>query len=149
MHNWTEEQKQRLATANKKNSKLERLSAAETGERIRTCFELRYIQRPAITQPKWVEYCKEHYGDKSGLTYTKYWLKAGEMYDSAWKDILRTYLLPAVNKIGSHLESVDEKIQQKAVEQVFKYSGAHEDKIRVEGNSEINLKWGKDETDEA
>ncbi|NBW17646.1 MAG: hypothetical protein EBR82_57695 [Caulobacteraceae bacterium] len=83
------------------------------------------------------------------MTYNKYWAMAGKMYESTWKDILRTYLLPAVNKIGSHLESVDEKIQQKAVEQVFKYSGAHEDKIRVEGNSEINLKWGKDETDEA
>ena len=51
-------------------------------------------------------------------------------------------LSPAMNELYSLLASEDEKIRQRAIDQIMKYSGNDIDRIeaKIEGNIELN--WG-------
>ena len=47
----------------------DRLNKVEVQERVSTCFDLRYKSDRPILQREWIEYCHEHYGDKSEQQY--------------------------------------------------------------------------------
>lgn len=124
-----------------------KLSKSATDKRIDKCYELRYQSENAIRHEDWQKYCHQHYGDKSEITYTKYWTEAGNRYKSAWRDMLSAQLTPAVNELINLLQDENPNIRQKAVDQIFKYTGNDVQKIEHKVEGDITLKWGDDEDD--
>jgi hypothetical protein len=121
----------------------DRLNKVEVQERVSTCFDLRYKSDRPILQREWIEYCHEHYGDKSEQQYHAYWASAKEKYDNGWKEKLNKLLDPAVDKIIEGLASEDPRTYQKAVEQAFKYSGNDIDKQEIDLKvTQIDTQWG-------
>ncbi len=121
----------------------DRLSTKEVQDRVDTCFNLRYKREDGIRQVDWIEYCHEHYGDKSEQQYHSYWARAKEKYDNGWKEQLQQLLKPATDKIAEGLEAEDARTYQKAIEQVFKYSGNDVDKQEIDLTiKDIDTKWG-------
>jgi len=121
-----------------------KLTDAEIAERVDKCYELRFNQKYTIKQ--WFDYCHEHYGDKSEQQYTQYWMETSKHYNENWKEKLNKLLDPAINELYVLLSSDDEKIRQRAIDQIVKYTG--NDITRIEGDikvENISLKWG-DET---
>ena len=119
-----------------------KLTHTEVEERVNTCFELRYKTDPPMQQKKWIAYCHEHYGDKSELQYTAYWISAREKYEEGWRAKLNKMLDPAMDELHGLLGSENEKIRSRAVDQIVKYTGNDIEKIeaKIEGN--IELTWG-------
>ena len=119
-----------------------KLTQAEVDERVDKCFELRFKAETPMLFREWIKYCKKHYGDKSEQQYSKYWADAKAKYDEAWKSKLNKMLDPAMNTLFELLASDDEKIRQRAIDQIVKYTGNDIEKIeaKVEGN--IELSWG-------
>ena len=123
-----------------------KLPSGEIEDRIKKCFNLRY--QGNVKQVDWIKYCHEHYGDKSEQQYHQYWSKAKERYTEDWKEKLNKLLDPAINELYSLISSDDEKIKQRAVDQIIKYTGNEVTKIEGEFKIEsINLSWG-DENNE-
>ena len=123
----------------------EKLTSAETNERIDKCYELRYGETK-YTVKQWIKYCHEVYQDKSEQQYTAYWMKSGEKYSENWKEKLGKAIDPAVNELYSLLVSDDEKIRQRTIDQIFKYTGNDITKIEADVKVEqINLNWGSNE----
>jgi hypothetical protein len=123
-----------------------KLSKSETDARIDKCLELRYNASDPILFKDWIKYCKKEYGDKSEQQYSAYWAKAKEQYDERWRTKLNAMLDPAMGQLLGLLASDDEKIRQRAVDQIVKYTGNDIEKIeaKIEGNIELN--WGEEQT---
>lgn len=119
-----------------------RITKAENDERVDKCLELRFQSQEPILQKDWIKYCHKHYGDKSEITYHKYWSDAKDKYEEMWKSKLSKLLDPAMNELFGLLSSEDEKIRSRAVDQIMKYTGQDIQRIeaKVEGN--IVLNWG-------
>lgn len=119
-----------------------KLPQSEVDNRVQKCYNLRFNSNDGMTHKKWVEYCKEEYDDKSEIQYSNYYAKASELYKESWKEKLSKQLDPAVNTLIELLASDDEKIRQRAIDQVMKYTGHDIQQIeaRVEGTIELN--WG-------
>ena len=120
------------------------LSQGEVDKRVDECYRLRYEQSESITQTRWVEYCHEIYGDKSEQQYCAYWAKAKEKYDNGWKERLNKLLGPAVDELNGMLASDDEKIRQRAIDQIMKYTGNDIQKIQAEVKGDIKVSFGEE-----
>lgn len=121
------------------------LSRDKVQERVNKVYELRYETSPAITQEKWVQYCHENYGDKSEVQYCQYWAAAKKKYDEAWKERLSKLLGPAVDELHRALASEDEKIRQRAIDQIMKYTGNDIQKIEANIAGELKISFGEEE----
>jgi hypothetical protein len=119
-----------------------KISKSELEGRVEQCYKLRYETQPSIYFRDWIKYCHENYNDKSEQQYTQYWSKASEQYNETWKEKLNKMLDPAMNELISLLGSEDEKIRQRAIDQIVKYTGNDVQQIeaKIEGN--IQLNWG-------
>ena len=126
-----------------------KLTKVETDARFEKCLELRYTPGDPILHKDWIKYCHKHYGDKSEKQYSAYWTKAKEQYDERCRTKLNAMLDPAMGQLLGLLTSDDEKIRQRAVDQIVKYTGNDIEKIeaKIEGNIELN--WGEDDTHRA
>jgi len=122
-----------------------KLSQAEVDSRVQTCYDLRFNSNDGLTHKKWIAYCKENYGDKSEIQYSNYYAKASELYKDSWREKLSKQLDPAVNTLIELLASEDEKIRQRAVDQVMKYTGHDIQQIEAKVEGEITLSWGDDQ----
>ena len=120
-----------------------------TKQRIQTIYDLRFNSDKPITQAEWVEYCHEHYGDKSEQQYCNYWAKAKNQYDDRWKERLDKQLSPAVDALIELLHSDDEQIRQKAINQVFKYTN-NDGTTKIDANiqGDVKLSFGFDMGDD-
>ena len=121
-----------------------RHSKTEVEQRARECYKLRYENTPSIGQGQWVEYCHENYGDRSEQQYCAYWAKAKEMYDEGWKERLEKMLGPATDELFRLLASEDEKIRQRSIDQIMKYTGNDIQKLQAEVKGDIQVKFGED-----
>jgi hypothetical protein len=120
----------------------ERISDKELKERIDKAYDLRYNQ--GYGQEKYVKWAKENYGDKSEQQYCQYFTKAREVYDETWKDKLQSLLGPATDELFRLLASEDQKIRQRAIDQIMKYTGNDVTKIQADIKGEINISFGDD-----
>jgi hypothetical protein len=123
-------------------SSIERHGKIEVDTRVNECYHLRYEQPESITQVKWVEYCHEVYGDRSEQQYCAYWAKAKEKYDEGWKERLNKLLGPATDELYTLLASDDEKIRQRAIDQIMKYTGQDIQRIQAEIKGDIKVSFG-------
>jgi hypothetical protein len=120
----------------------QKLTDAEVNQRVDKCLELRYHTDPPMLQREWIKYCKKHYGDKSEQQFHAYWASAKERYDESWKALLQAQLTPAVQTLVGLLASEDEKIRQRAIDQIVKYTGNDIDKQQIELKvTEIKTEW--------
>jgi hypothetical protein len=126
----------------------DKLDKTEVDERITTCFELRFKTDPPMLQREWIKYCHKHYRDKSEQQYHWYWAQAKEKYDEQWRAKLNQMLDPAMNELFGLLGSDDEKIRQRAIDQIVKYTGNDIQKIEAKIQGDIRLSWGNDPGDE-
>ena len=118
-----------------------KLTDAEIEARIEACYRMRYEEKQGFKD--WIKHCNMAYKDKSEKQYAQYWTKAKERYEEGWREKLSKLLDPAVNELYSLLASEDNKIRQRAIDQIMKYNG--EDIQRIEGDiklEQINLTWG-------
>ena len=122
-----------------------KLSHMEVQKRVDACFNHRYNENK--NQRQWLEYCHKEYGDKSEKQYGAYWNTAREQYDDNWKERLQKQLDPAITILQGLLHSDQEKIRQRAVDQVLKYTGNEINKVAIEGSMNIKLNWGDIETE--
>lgn len=113
-----------------------------TDARVEKCYDLRYNNNVPFGQKDWIKYCHETYNDKSELAYHEYWSEASRKYKSYWKEKLDKQVGPAVDKIIELLDNEDPRISQKAIEQIFKYTGNEVEKIDMNINGSIKLNWG-------
>ena len=122
----------------------QKLTHTEVDARVDKCMELRFQANDPIMFREWIKYCHKTYGDKSEQQYSGYWQAANDRYQEGWKAKLNKMLDPAMNELFVLLASDDEKIKQRAIDQIVKYTGNDIQKIeaRVEGN--IQLNWGND-----
>lgn len=125
-----------------------KLTKAETDLRVAQCYKLRYESENPILFREWIAYCHETYGDKSEQQYSAYWASSTEQYQETWKEKLNKQLDPAVNELISLLASDDEKIRQRAVDQIMKYTGNDVEKIEAKIEGVIELNWGNGEPNE-
>ena len=126
-----------------------KLNKSETDLRVGKCYDLRYNSPKAIYHKEWIEYCHQNYGDKSELQYTQYWMSAGEVHENTWKEKLQKQLDPAVNELVKLLGDEDPKVRQRAIDQIFKYTGNDVEKIEAKVDANIVLTWGTSEEDES
>lgn len=122
-----------------------RLTKGEVDKRIKKAYDLRYNQN--MGQIEYVKWCKEHYGDKSEQTYCKYFLEAKSVYDANWKELLQRQLSPAVKELRELMLDKDPKVRQRAIDQVFRYTGNDIQKVesKVDSKVNINVSFGDDE----
>ena len=120
----------------------DKLTKAEVDERVTKCFELRFKTDPPMLQKEWIKYCHTHYGDKSEQQYHQYWAQAKEEYDEKWKSKLNQMLDPAMDQLFALLASDDEKIRQRAIDQIVKFTGNDIQKIEAKIDGNIVLNWG-------
>ena len=120
-----------------------RLPQDEVEARVKQCYDLRYNNSETFGVKEWLKYCHETYGDKSEQTYTLYWAQAGEKYQEHWKELLNKQLTPAVLTLIELMGSDDEKIRQRAVDQVMRYTGQDVDRQEIDVTiKEIDTQWG-------
>lgn len=120
-----------------------KLPQNEVKARVDKCFELRFAEGAnSFRHIDWIAYCHKEYGDKSENTYTDYWMEASRRYKTFWKEKLDAYLAPAVDTMTELLSSDDERVRQKAVEQIFKYSGNDVEKVDMEVHGKFITNWG-------
>ena len=120
----------------------DKLTKVEVDQRVDTCMRLRYFENDPILLREWIKYCHKEYGDKSEQQYTAYWTMAKERYDEQWRAKLQKMLDPAMNELYTLLSSDDEKIRQRAIDQVIKYTGNEVQRIEAKINGNIVLNWG-------
>ncbi len=120
----------------------DKLTKPEVDARVDKCMELRFQANDPIMFREWIKYCHKTYGDKSEQQYATYWQMANDRYQEGWKAKLNKMLDPAMNELFALLASDDEKIKQRAIDQIVKYTGNDIQKIeaKIEGN--IQLNWG-------
>lgn len=121
-----------------------KLTDAEVEARIECCFQHRYEFKSSYKA--WIKHCHLAYKDKSEKQYTQYWIKAGERYEGEWREKLQKMLGPAVDELYALLGSEDNKIRQRAIDQIMKYNG--EDIQKIEGDikvENISLTWGDEQ----
>ena len=118
-----------------------KLSDKEIKDRTKQAYHLRYEEN--YTQEQYVKWAKETYGDKSEQQYCQYFLKAREYYDEAWKDKLQALLGPATDELFRLLASEDEKVRQRAIDQIMKFTGNDVQKIQAEVKTEVKVKFGE------
>lgn len=118
-----------------------KLSDKEIKDRTKQAYHLRYEEN--YTQEQYVKWAKEAYGDKSEQQYCQYFLKAREYYDEAWKDKLQSLLGPATDELFRLLASEDEKVRQRAIDQIMKFTGNDVQKIQAEVKTEVRVKFGE------
>ena len=126
----------------------DKLSKAVTDARVQQCYDMRYNTNDGLLFRNWIKYCHETYGDKSEQQYSAYWASATEQYQESWREKLNKQLDPAVNELISLLASDDEKIRQRAIDQIMKYTGNDVEKIEAKIEGVIELNWGNDPGDE-
>ena len=124
----------------------QKLTKIETDARIEKCLELRYTPGDPILHKDWIKHCHKEYGDKSEKQYSAYWTSAKEQYDERWRTKLNSLLDPAMGQLLGLLGSDDEKIRQRAVDQIVKYTGNDIEKIEAKIEGTIELSWGDTET---
>jgi hypothetical protein len=122
----------------------EKLTKVEVEQRVDTCMRLRYFENDPILLREWLKYCHKEYGDKSEQQYTQYWMMAKERYEEQWRSKLQKMLDPAMNELYALLASDDEKIRQRAIDQIVKYTGNDVQKIEAKIDGNIVLNWGSD-----
>jgi len=120
-----------------------KLTNGEIEQRVEACFNLRY--KEGMHQKQWVKHCHKVYGDKSEKQYIQYWIKSKDLYQESWREKLSKQLDPAVNELIRLLASDDEKIKQRAVDQIMKYNGEDEIKVAISGEMDIKLNWGDEQ----
>ena len=123
-----------------------KLTQAEVDNRVQTCYDLRFNSNDGMTHKKWITYCKENYDDKSEIQYSNYYAKASDLYKESWKEKLSKQLDPAVDTLIELLASDDEKIRQRSIDQIMKYTGHDIQQIEAKIEGEITLSWGDTET---
>lgn len=120
-----------------------RLPQDEVELRVQKCYELRFDTDRPFGVKDWLKYCHENYSDKSEQTYTLYWAQAGEKFKEGWKELLNKQLTPAVLTIIELLASEDEKVRQRAVDQIMKYTGNDIEKVEANVNlTHVKTNWG-------
>ena len=120
----------------------DKLTKVEVDQRVDTCMRLRYFENDPILLREWIKYCHKEYNDKSEQQYTQYWVMAKERYDEQWRAKLQKMLDPAMNELYALLASDDEKIRQRAIDQIVKYTGNDIQKIEAKIDGNIVLNWG-------
>ena len=122
----------------------DKLTRPEVDARVDKCLELRFQANDPIMFREWIKYCHKTYKDKSEQQYATYWQIAKDRYDEGWKAKLNKMLDPAMGELFTLLVSDDEKIKQRAIDQIVKYTGNDIQRIeaKIEGN--IVLNWGND-----
>lgn len=121
------------------------VTKAELDRRVKKAYELRYNQ--GYTQARYVKWAKEEYGDKSEQQYCQYFLKARQFNDEVWKDLLERQLEPAVQELIKLMADEDPKVRQRAIDQVFRYTGNDVQKVdaKVSGEMDIKVSFGNEE----
>lgn len=122
-----------------------KLTLTEVQQRVEDCFNLRYQSDTPITQKVWIEYCHNTYGDKSEQQYCHYWALAKEKYDNGWKERLNKLLNPATEELERLLLHEDEKIRQRVIDQVYKYTGNDIQKVQQDITQTINVSFDTEE----
>lgn len=125
-----------------------KLPKIETDKRVNKIYELRFHSDPPMRQFEWIDYCHENYGDKSEIQYAQYWQKAYDKYNEHWKNKLENLLDPAINELSRLLSSEDEKIRQRALDQIMKYNGQDVQRIEAKIDGNINISFGEEESDD-
>ena len=122
-----------------------KITDKELQERVKKAYDLRYNEN--YTQERYVKWAKEEYQDKSEQQYCQYFLKAKEHHEEVWKDLLEKQLTPAVHELIKLMADDDPKVRQRAIDQVFKYTGNDIQKIdaNVKGNLEVKVSFGNQE----
>lgn len=70
-------------------------------------------------------------------------MKAGERYKEGWRELLNKQLTPAVLTIIELLASEDEKVRQRAVDQIMKYTGNDIEKVEANVSlTQVKTNWG-------
>jgi hypothetical protein len=123
----------------------ERHTKTEVDNRAKECYRLRYETTPSITQEKWVEHCHNIYSDRSEQQYCAYWSLAKKFYEAGWQERLEKLLGPAVDKLQENLYDDDGRINSKAIDQIFRFSGRDIQKIQADVSADIKIKFGSDE----
>jgi len=114
-----------------------KLPNSEIEKRVNACYDFRFGSNQTFTHKMWIEYCHETYGDKSEKQYTDYWMKASNLQKEYWREKLDSHITPAVDRMIELLASDDEKVAQKAVEQIMKYSGNEIQKIDLDARVNV------------
>lgn len=123
-----------------------KLSSGEVEARVNKCLELRYKADTPILQREWIKYCHQEYNDKSEQQYIAYWIAAREKYEESWRAKLNKMLDPAMNELYGLLGSEDEKIRQRAIDQIVKYTGNDIERIEAKIDANIKLNWGDEDS---
>jgi hypothetical protein len=122
-----------------------KLPHTEVQKRVDACYNHRYNENKS--QLQWLDYCHKTYGDKSEKQYCAYWNSAREQYDLNWKERLNKQLDPAITALQGLLHSDQEKIRQRAIDQVLKYTGNEINKVAIEGSMNVKLTWGDEQAE--
>lgn len=122
-----------------------KLPHTEVQKRVDACYNHRYNENKS--QLQWLDYCHKTYGDKSEKQYCAYWNSAREQYDLNWKERLNKQLDPAITALQGLLHSDQEKIRQRAIDQVLKYTGNEINKVAIEGSMNVKLTWGDEQSE--
>ena len=120
-----------------------KLSDKEIKDRIKKAYELRYEQN--YTQEQYVKWAKEYYGDKSEQQLCQYFLKARDLYEDTWKDLLQKQLKPATQELIRLMADENPKIRDAAIAKIFKYTGNDIQKIQADIKGEIKVSFADDE----
>jgi hypothetical protein len=64
-----------------------------------------------------------------------------------WKERLNKQLDPAITALQGLLHSDQEKIRQRAIDQVLKYTGNEINKVAIEGSMNVKLTWGDEQAE--
>lgn len=123
-----------------------KLTNAEINVRVDACLNMRYNADSPMLQREWIAYCHEHYGDKSEQQYHAYWAMARERYEENWRAKLSKMLSPAMDTLYELLGSDDEKVRQRAIDQIVKYTGNDVEKIEAKIDGNIQLTWGDEDS---
>ena len=122
-----------------------KLSHTEVQKRVDAFYNHRYNENKS--QLQWLDYCHKTYGDKSEKQYCAYLNSAREQYDLNWKERLNKQLDPAITALQGLLHSDQEKIRQRAIDQVLKYTGNEINKVAIEGSMNVKLTWGDEQAE--
>lgn len=118
----------------------DKLSDKEIKDRIKKAYDLRYNEK--YTQEKYVQWAKENYGDKSEQQYCQYFTKSRKYHEEVWKDLLEQQLKPATLELISLMADEDPKVRQRAIDQIFKYTGNDIQKIQAEVSGDVKITFG-------
>ena len=118
----------------------DKLSDKEVKDRIKKAYDLRYNEK--YTQEKYVQWAKENYGDKSEQQYCQYFTKSRKYHEEVWKDLLEQQLKPATLELIRLMADEDPKVRQRAIDQIFKYTGNDITKVQAEVSGEVKITFG-------